>query len=51
MDWQIIVVGILVFGSALGLILRIRRNIKKPQSVCNTCMMKDSCSAYCKEEQ
>jgi hypothetical protein len=47
MDWQIIIVGILVIGSAVGLFLKIRGNIKKPESICNSCIMKNSCSAVC----
>lgn len=49
MDWQIITVGILVIGSAVGLFLKIRRSIRKPESICNSCIMKNSCSAACDE--
>ncbi|MCD6441208.1 MAG: hypothetical protein J7L86_05415 [Candidatus Marinimicrobia bacterium] len=44
MLWQYIIVGILVIASAVGLFLKFHKNIKKPQSACNTCMMKDRCS-------
>ncbi|HCK99591.1 MAG TPA: hypothetical protein DHW42_05740 [Candidatus Marinimicrobia bacterium] len=47
MIWQYIIVGIFVIASAVGLFLKFRRNIKKPQSACNTCMMKDRCSTDC----
>jgi uncharacterized membrane-anchored protein YhcB (DUF1043 family) len=45
MLWQYIIVGIFVIASVIGLIIRFRKSIKKPQSVCNSCMMKDRCLA------
>jgi hypothetical protein len=44
MLWQYIIVGIFVIASAVGLFLKFRKSIKKPQSVCDSCMMKDRCS-------
>ena len=45
MGWQIIIVGILVFGSVVGLALKFRKSIRKPQSICDSCMMKNRCLA------
>ncbi len=50
MLWQYIIVGIFVIASVIGLIMKFRKSIKKPQSVCDSCMMKDSCGADCHEE-
>jgi len=49
MNWQTIIVISLVILSAVWLVLRFVKTIKKPQSACDTCLMKDHCPADCEE--
>ncbi|MBL7066452.1 MAG: FeoB-associated Cys-rich membrane protein [Candidatus Marinimicrobia bacterium] len=40
---QWIIVGIIIVAAATVLLIRFLKTIKKPQSVCDSCMMKDRC--------
>jgi len=47
MDWQVIIVAIGVFASAVALFKHFYRAVKKPESVCDSCPMKENCTANC----
>ncbi|MBU0712954.1 hypothetical protein KKC74_15260 [bacterium] len=49
MSWQIIIVAVVVIASVIALFKRFYKTVKKPQSVCDSCLMKDSCGADCDE--
>jgi hypothetical protein len=51
MDWQIIIVAVVVIASAIALFRHFRKTVKKPESACDTCPMKDSCSFDSSEDK
>lgn len=51
MDWQMIIVGAVLIVSVAVLIRRIYKTVKKPQSLCDACLMKESCGMDCQAEE
>jgi len=49
MDWQIIIVAVVVIASAFLLFKRLYKTIKKPKSACDSCPMKDHCGMDCED--
>lgn len=51
MDWQMIIVGAVLIVSVVVLIRRIYKAVRKPQSLCDACLMKESCGMDCHAEK
>lgn len=51
MDWQMIIVAIVLIVSVTFLIRRIYKTVKKPQSICDACLIKESCGMDCLEKK
>ncbi len=51
MDWQMIIVGAVLIVSVVVLIRRIYKAVRKPQSLCDACLMKESCGMDCQAEE
>jgi hypothetical protein len=43
MDWQIVIVAVVVIASAIALFRHFHKTVKKPESACDSCSMKDQC--------
>lgn len=51
MDWQIIIVAIVVIASVFTLLRHLKKIIKKPESACDSCSMKDQCDISNNEDK
>jgi len=49
MDWQIVIIIVMVLASAIVLFKRFYKTVKKPQSICDSCTMKNGCTVDCDE--
>jgi len=49
MNWQIVIVIVFVIVSGLILLKRFYKTLKKPQSACDSCLMKDNCGMECED--